>query len=126
PGIYRLGTGARIFDAVATAGGGGPDADLDAINLAAPIADGERVYVPRKGETPPPLAGGNPAANAIVNLNSASADELDALPGVGPSLAGAILEYRKEHGRFRSVDDLLLVPGIGPAKVAALRARVQV
>jgi competence protein ComEA len=114
---------------VDAAGGPVGDADLDQMNLAAPVSDGDRVYVPRRGEDPPTPNGPAPsaagAAQAVVHINSASAADLDALPGVGPSLASAIVEYRRQHGRFTSVEGLMEVPGIGPAKMAALRARVK-
>ncbi|MBW3649299.1 MAG: helix-hairpin-helix domain-containing protein [Actinobacteria bacterium] len=129
PGLYRLGGRARVADAVDAAGGPGPDADLDALNLAARLGDGDRIYVPRKGEIvpgAPPAAGpaGGPAGP--LDLNTATADQLDALPGIGPATAEAIIAYRKEHGRFRSIDELLEVRGIGEAKLAALRSKVRV
>jgi competence protein ComEA len=131
PGVYRLGGSPRVADAVDAAGGPAPDADLDAVNLAAPVADGERVYLPRRGEPMPPsgveTAGAVTAATAgPLDLNAATAEQLDALPGVGPSTAAAILAYRQEHGRFRSVDELLEVRGIGEAKLADLRSKVRV
>lgn len=138
PGIYRLPTSARVGDAVTAAGGAVDGADLDQMNLAAPVADGDKVVVPRPGEggDSGPDAGSGGAAgtgtgaggggSAVVNLNSATVAALDELPGVGPSLAAAIVEYRKQHGRFHAVQDLLEVPGIGPAKLAALRSRVRV
>lgn len=135
PGLVRLGAGSRVADAIEAAGGLAPDADLDRLNLAAPLADGQRVWVPRPGEEPPAGAAGagaagDPAAagggTALVDLNTATLDELDALPGVGPATAQAILDYRRAHGRFRSVDELLEVRGIGEAKLASLRARVRV
>jgi competence protein ComEA len=136
PGIYVLPAAARVADAVAAAGGASPEADLDQLNLATRLGDGDRVYVPRKGETAAALPGpspGSPAGEApattraqVIDLNIATADQLEALPGVGPSLAAAIVEHRTRHGRFRSVDDLVDVPGIGPAKLAALRPLVRV
>ena len=130
PGLYTLAAGARVADAIAAAGGAASDADVDAVNLAAPVEDGEGVYVPRKGETPPGAVAspgmGVAAAVTVLDLNKATAGELDALPGVGPSTAAAIVAYRSEHGRFRSVDQLLEVRGIGPAKLAALRSKVRV
>ncbi|MEY2568029.1 MAG: competence protein ComEA [Actinomycetota bacterium] len=129
PGVYRLPPGARVTDLIDAAGGPTGDADLDQLNLAAPVADGERVYVPHRGEAPPPVSNGGGAAGAPmgpVDLNTATADQLDTLPGVGPATAQAILQYRSEHGRFRSVDDLLDVPGIGDAKLEHLRALVKV
>jgi competence protein ComEA len=130
PGVVRLAPGARIEDALAAAGGPAAAGDLDQVNLAARVADGDRVYVPRRGEAPPPApvtsGGGNPGTRAgPVDLNSAAADQLDALPGVGPATAKAIVDYRTRHGRYRTVDDLLSVPGIGPAKLATLRPLVR-
>jgi competence protein ComEA len=127
-GVYSLAAGSRVNDAVAAAGGPVGDADLDQLDLAAHVNDGDRVYVPRRGEQPPPTAGvgGSPGAATVVDINSADAEQLDALPGVGPSLAAAIVEYRRQHGRFRSAQDLLQVPGIGDAKLAALRSKVKV
>jgi competence protein ComEA len=130
PGLYRLGGAPRVADAVDAAGGVAPDADVDALNLAAPVADGQRIYVPRQGE-----AGADPSAGDTgvvaadsqpVDLNSATSEQLDALPGIGPSTAEAIISYRREHGRFRSVDELLEVRGIGQAKLDELRAKVRV
>ena len=126
PGVYRLPPGARVTDLLDAAGGPAADADLDQLNLAAPVGDGERIYVPHKGEVAPPVAGGVAAPAGPVDVNRASADELDALPGVGPATAQAIIDYRTKNGPFRRVDDLLEVPGIGDAKLATLRDKVKV
>ncbi len=133
PGVYRLTAGARVIDAVQAAGGVATDSNPDAINLAAVVADGERVYVPHVGEVAPVVAsgsaatsGGSSTPSGPVNLNTATADDLDALPGVGPSTAMAILAYRDQHGPFTSVDDLGEVRGIGPAKLDAIRGLVTV
>ncbi len=116
PGLYRLVEGKRVADAVARAGGATAPADTAAINLAAPLADGMQVLVPRR------VAGGSAAtAGGRVSLSSATAAELDALPGIGPVTAQKILDYRAEHGGFRSVEDLDAIPGIGPARVEQLR-----
>ncbi len=119
PGLYRLAEGKRVADAVARAGGATAPADTAAINLAAPLADGMQVVVPRR------VAGAAGAAAAAapgrVSLGSASAAELDALPGVGPVTAQKIVDYRAAHGGFRSVDDLDAIPGIGPARIEQLR-----
>jgi len=128
PGVYELPGEARAADAVAAAGGAVPGAEVDALNLAAPLTDGERVYVPVEGEAvpqPPPRAGppGTVAA-APIDLNRATADELDALPGIGPSTAQAIVAHRDANGPFASIDDLEEVRGIGPAKLEALRPLV--
>ena len=132
PGVLRLELGARVVDAVDAAGGLAPTADGTRINLAAPLADGERVYVPAVGEaTPPPIgpsaasAGGATGGGAgPLDLNTADVAALDALPGIGPATAEAIVEHRAKIGRFTSVDQLLDVRGIGPAKLEELRSRV--
>lgn len=127
PGVYRLPTGSRVVDAVQSAGGLTADAQPDAVNLAALLGDGERVYVPRVGEVVPVVslaATGSTAPPGPIDINRASADELDALPGVGPATAAAIVAFRDQHGPFGSVDDLADVRGIGPAKLEALRGLV--
>lgn len=123
-GLYRLRDGARIADAVARAGSATRKADLSLINLAAPLADGAQVVVPRR--QPPPGAGGTPpeAAAGPVHLNTATLEQLDELPGVGPATAERILAYRQENGAFSSVDELDAVPGIGPARLEQLRELV--
>jgi len=144
PGVYSVPAGARVADLVIAAGGLLPEADLDRLNLAARVVDGTRVYIPRKGEPPPgdPVAGdpgagvgatgGAPGGEAggapagAIDLNTATAAQLDTLPGVGPATAAAILTYRTRHGRFKSVTELLEVPGIGPAKLEAIRPLVVV
>jgi competence protein ComEA len=134
PGVHRLASGARVTDAVAAAGGLGPTADGARLNLAAPLQDGQRVFVPAVGQDPPPVvgptgagdAGGDAAPSGPVNLNTADADALDALPGVGPATAAAIIEHRKEIGGYTSVDQLLDVRGIGDAKLEQLRPLVTV
>lgn len=126
-GVQRLPAGARIVDAVDAAGGAASDADLARINLAAPVEDGQQVYVPRVGEdlSHATGVGANGAAGAdaggLVNVNAASADELEALPGVGPVTAEAIVAHREENGPFGSVDELVDVRGIGDAKLESLR-----
>jgi competence protein ComEA len=133
PGVRELPAGARVVDAVDAAGGLRPDADTARINLAAPLSDGERVYVPAVGEpNPPPVAGdagGSGAAGEAtgpVNLNDADEAALDALPGIGPATAAAIIQHRQQIGRFTSVDQLLDVRGIGDAKLEQLRPLVTV
>jgi competence protein ComEA len=128
PGVYSLPAGARVQDLLAAAGGAAPGADLDRINLAAPVADGSQVYVPREGEAVPSGAGGSAAStpSGPLDLNTATLEQLDALPGVGPATAQAILDAREKVGRFASVDDLLDVRGIGPAKLEGLRDLVTV
>ena len=129
PGLYRLPPGARVDDLVTAAGGLAADADADRINLAAPLVDGQKVYVPRVGEPIPSDAapsGTSASSSQPIDLNTATAAQLDALPGVGPSTAQAIVDYRTQHGRFRSVDDLLDVRGIGAAKLEQIRPLVRV
>lgn len=123
PGLLRLAPGARVADAIEAAGGAAADADLDQLNLAAPLGDGERVHVPVEGETLPALPG--IAAMGPVNVNAASVAELETLPGVGPAIAQAIIAARVER-RFETVDDLLRVRGIGPGKLEELRSLVTV
>lgn len=123
PGLYRLALGARVVDAVAAAGGLAEDADLDAVNLARPVADGEQLRVPRIGEGPVPAApgptgGGTPAR---VDLNTATVEQLDALPRIGPAIAARIVEWRAQNGPFVGADDLLQISGIGEATVDGLR-----
>jgi competence protein ComEA len=127
PGVHTLHAAARVADAVDAAGGAAPDAELDGINLAAVLADGERVYVPFVGEIDPAVgatAGSAPAGP--IDLNTATAADLEALPGVGPATASAIVDDRDRNGPFASVDDLDRVPGIGAAKLETLRPLVTV
>lgn len=141
PGVVRLAATGRIVDAVTAAGGLRPDADPDRVNLAAPVSDGQRIVIPVLGQplpeevlaAPPPgagsaagSAGASGTAPAVVDLNQATAEQLDTLPGVGPATAAAILAYRDESGPFRSVDDLIEVRGIGEARLEALRDLVVV
>jgi competence protein ComEA len=126
PGLFRLPDGARVADAVARAGGATRAADLAGLNLAAPLVDGTQVLVPLRASALPPGtsgAGSRPGDRPAgpVSLSSATAEELDALPGVGPITAQKILDYRAEHGPFASVDDLDAVPGIGPTRIEQLR-----
>ena len=122
-GLYRLPQGARIADAIARAGGATRHADKNLVNLAAPLADGEQVLVPARGVGE--ANGAGPASpSSPVDLNSATAEQLDALPGVGPVTAQKIVDYRQAHGPFRSVDDLDAIPGIGPSRIDDLRGLV--
>jgi competence protein ComEA len=125
PGLYRLSQGARVADALSRAGGATPRAQLDLVNLAAPISDGEQIVVPRRGAVGAGGEGGGGGAAGVpagpVHLNTATLEQLDALPGVGPVTAQKILDYRQEHGAFGSVDELDAIPGIGPARLGQLR-----
>jgi competence protein ComEA len=140
PGLLRLREGARVADAVARAGGARRNADLAAVNLAAPLVDGIQIVVPARiptsaggggasagseADATATFPGGDPGAAAgtgrKVSLATATAEELDELPGVGPVTAQKILDYRSQHGPFRSVEDLDAVPGIGPARIEQLR-----
>ena len=129
PGLYRLREGARVADALARAGGVTPKAELVLVNRAALLADGEQIVVPRRGSAVAASAGGaagaaSGAAAGPVHLNSATLEQLDALSGVGPVTAQKIIDYREQHGGFRSVDELDAVPGIGPSRLEQLRGAV--
>ncbi|HST15787.1 MAG TPA: ComEA family DNA-binding protein [Gaiellaceae bacterium] len=126
PGLVHLSPGSRVADAVARAGGTTRLADRSGVNLAAPVSDGQQVVVPRRGAvgSAPPAAGSAAATSGPVSLSSASAEQLDALPGVGPVTAQKIVDYRTQHGAFHSVDELDAIPGIGPARLADLRGLV--
>jgi competence protein ComEA len=124
PGVYRLPAGARVTDAVARAGGASGDAALEGINLAARLADGQQVLVP--GSAPGnAIAAGAGAEDGPISLGSASAEDLEAIDGIGPVTAGDIVEFRDQHGGLASVDQLDEVSGIGPATMEALRERLQ-
>lgn len=124
PGVVRLPPGARVADAVAAAGGALPGADLASVNLARKVVDGEQVVVGApvaEGVAPP---GAAPAAGGRLNLNTATVEQLDALPGVGPVLAKRLVEYRTAQGGFRSVDQLREVDGIGESRFQKLKELV--
>ena len=127
PGLVRLPSGSRVADAIDAAGGALPGTDLSSINLARKVVDGELIAV---GITPPPAAappgGASVAGGGQVNLNTATLADLETLPGVGEVLGQRILDYRTQHGQFRSVDDLKQVSGIGDAKFASLKDKVTV
>jgi competence protein ComEA len=129
PGLYRLHEGSRVAEALARAGGVTAKAELELVNRAGLIADGEQIVVPRRGAAVAAAGGGgggtgSGATAGPVHLNSATLDQLDALSGVGPVTAQRIIDYREQHGGFRSVDELDAVPGIGPARLEQLRGAV--
>ncbi|WP_457962503.1 ComEA family DNA-binding protein [Arthrobacter sp. D1-29] len=141
PGVVQLPSGSRVHEALAAAGGSTPAADLDRLNLAAPLVDGQKVYVPLPGEPLPsdssgtaagPSAGGAGAGGdaggpgGTTNLNTAGIEELDALPKVGPVLAQRIVDWRKEHGPFKTVEELDAVDGVGPKMLETLLPLVSV
>jgi competence protein ComEA len=146
PGVYRLKYGSRINDGIVAAGGATSAANLDVINLATVLNEGEQIYVPKRGEKPhtitnrPQLGGGGDAAGGLngvggatgsgvlqlININLASVVELEQLPGVGPATAKAIVAYREKNGAFLKVEDLLKVRGIGPAKLSEILPRARV
>src|SRR4051812_7553666 len=122
PGLYRLRPGSRVADAVTMAGGATRRADTSLVNLAAPLADGVQIAVPRRGSAGAAGVGGAAGAAAgPVHLNSATLEELDTLPRVGPGTAQKIVDYRQQHGPFTGLDDLDAISGIGPARIEALR-----
>jgi competence protein ComEA len=128
PGVYRFPAGARVVDAVRRAGGARPGADLSLLNLAAPLVDGTQILVTKQG-APAPAGGSVTApggAGGLVNINTATETELESLSGVGPVTANAIIQYRTEHGPFRSVDDIVNVSGIGPVTLEDLRPFITV
>lgn len=137
PGIVDLPATARVHDALTAAGGPTADADVAAVNLAAPVTDGQQIYLPAHGEEPPTgpgppaHAGGEPSTQDLaalqpVDLNGADATTLQTLPGIGPAMAERILAHRRDHGPFNSVEDLMAVSGIGPATLTRLRDLVTV
>lgn len=132
PGLYVLPAGARVYDAVLAAGGALRGISLDTLNLAAKVSDGQQIAVGVGGAGPAPVVGSNAGSSTAggpsgpVNLNTATLEQLDALPGVGPVLAQHIVDWRTAHGSFGSVDQLRRVSGIGDAKFATLRPLVTV
>jgi competence protein ComEA len=125
PGVYRLPAGARVTDAVERAGGVTGAALLEAINLAARLADGQQVVVPKKGPAGPVAAVGAAGEEGPISLGTASVEQLDTIDGIGPVTAEKIIEYRDQQGGLASVDQLDQVSGIGPATMESLRARLQ-
>lgn len=133
PGLIRLPEGTRVADALAAAGGALPGTDLISLNIARRLSDGEQLLV---GVVPPPgqpadsvavdASGGASGASRTIDLNAATLEQLDGLPGVGPVTAQRILDWRAAHGRFTSVNQLREVSGIGPARLADLKSLVRV
>ncbi len=125
PGLYEVPASFRVGDLIEAAGGPDAEADISAVNLAERLRDAQQVYVPMRGEAPADEFAGS-AQPQPINVNAASAAQLDLLPGIGPSLAAAIIAFRTEHGPFATLDALEMVPGIGPAKLSELRPRATV
>ncbi len=131
PGVYQLPPGSILQQAIEAAGGPTSNAELSTLNLATHLRDGQQVYVPKLEEHFTPLPSGSTSANPglpnqLININTASASELDLLPGIGPSLAQKIIEHRETYGPFITIDDLINVSGIGPAKLEDLRHLITV
>lgn len=125
PGVYRLPAGARVTDAVRRAGGTSGGALVEAINLAARLADGQQVVVPKRGPGGVPLTAAGGGEDGPISLGAATAEQLEEIDGIGPVTATKILEYRDQQGGLASVDQLDQVSGIGPATMESLRSRLQ-
>lgn len=132
PGVYELPGASRLQQAIDRAGGLRPDADVSSLNLAGRVGDGEKIVIPSVGTEAPaaesgtPGSGPSPATGSPIDLNTASAADLDTLPGVGPVIAERIIDYRETNGSFSSVDELAEIDGISPAMVDELRPLVTV
>jgi competence protein ComEA len=127
PGVYEFAEGDRVIDAIERAGGQLPKADLSLLNLAAPLTDGTQILVPKAGPPGAVVPGGTAGSpGGLININSASATELETLSGIGEVLAATIIEYREQNGPFASVEDLMDVSGIGPATLEEIRDQVTV
>ena len=127
PDVYRLPLNAIVKDAIAAAGGATADADLDRINLAMRLSDQMHVHVPRQGEAIPTPDKKSPATlSAPVNINTATLEELDTLPGIGPAIAKAIIDYRTANGPFKKIEDINAVKGIGDALFAKIKDMITV
>ena len=129
PGVYSMSPDDRVIDAIAAAGGNGPNADLSGINLSRRVQDEARYHVPAIGESAPVTyvsAANSGQSYGQIDLNTAPSSELESLPGIGPSLANAIIVYREDNGPFAAVDDVDNVPGIGPKTLDSIRQLVTV
>lgn len=131
PDVYALPPGSTVEQAVEAAGGPAPDADLERINLAQELHDQQQVYVPRQGmANPPPISGGgltgDRTGDARININTATAAELETLPRIGPATAQQIIAYREANGPFTTIDEIQNVPGIGPATFAQIKDAITV
>ena len=120
PGVYQLDPGARVVDAVAAAQGFTAKAAQESVNLARPVNDGEQIVILAKGQTAVAEFGGS-GVPAKISLNAATAQQLEALPGIGPALAARIVDYRNSHGSFRALADLAKVSGLGPKLIAGIK-----
>lgn len=125
PGVYRMPAGSRVDDAVTRAGGAAPRAELEAVNLAARLADGQQVVVPERIPGGGALGAGRAMEDGPISLGTATVEQLEEIEGIGPVTAGNIVEFRDEHGGLASIDQLDQVSGIGPATMESLRARLQ-
>ena len=125
PGVYELPINSRVNDAIKAAGGAKPNADLSFINQARLIKDGEQIYIDKKSIGTTNIRRST-AASGIININRATAKELDKLPGIGPVIAGRIVEYRRVNGFFQSIDDLKKVQGIGASTLEKFKSKIRV
>lgn len=137
PGVYEIASDSRLRDVIALAGGALPQADLEAVNLAARLGDGVKIRIPFQGETPVAPLLENPTLPEspketsginvnLIDINHASAEQLEALPGIGKTRADAIVEYRQSHGNFDTIEQIQNVPGIGPAIFEQIRGLIMV
>jgi competence protein ComEA len=126
--VYLVPAGSLVKDVIDAAGGATDDADLEQINLAVQVYDQQQIHVPRKGESVTPIAApvDAPAGTGTVNINTASVEELDTLPGIGPAIAQRIVDYRTEYGPFATIEDITNVKGIGPATFEKLKGLITV
>jgi competence protein ComEA len=134
-GVFKLPPDSRVVDAVEVAGGFAEGADLNLVNLASPLSDGQQLVIPGLSTLPTPeltigenglLVTPTPFAGQLININTADVELLDTLPGIGPTTAQKIVDYREENGPFTSVDELLHIPGIGPSTLEEIRGLVTV